>query len=107
MRQVPDITTSRDDIVVDDISYRRPLFGLLGTERWNVTWRCVSDPRVRGEAVLQADVRYGRASLGGESFSFAVRWREDRRRAVSLFNDDRPVKGASPSLHLVEAPPRT
>jgi hypothetical protein len=30
----------------------------------------------------------GRATLGGEQFTFTVVWRKDRRRAVRLFDDD-------------------
>ena len=87
MRQVPCITTSHDDIVVDDVRYRRPLFGLIGVERWVVTWRSVSDPDSRGETVLTADARSGNSTLDGQSFSFLVRWREDRRRAVGRFDE--------------------
>ena len=57
MRQVPGITTSSDDIVVDDIKYRQPFLGLFGEERWIIVWRSVSNPDTRGETVLRAEAR--------------------------------------------------
>ena len=106
MRQVPGITTSSDDIVVDDIKYRQPFLGLFGEERWIIVWRSVSNPDTRGETVLRAEARSGSATLGGEPFTFAVRWREDRRRAVRLF-DEEDYAAPAPALRLAEAPVRS
>jgi len=83
MRRVPDITTSHRDIVVDEIRHRAPLLGFIGQERWEVRWRCVSNPRLRGRTCLTAGTLGGSAALGGVNFTFVIRWRENRRRGHS------------------------
>lgn len=83
MRKVPDITTSHPDIVVDEVRHRAPFLGFIGEERWEVCWRCVSDPRLRGRTLLGAGTLGGSAALGSVDFTFVIRWRENRRRPRS------------------------
>ena len=95
MREVPDITASRPDVVVDTISLRRSVLRFFGERIWVVTWRSVHDPLERGVTRLTRDMRAGSASVGGESFSFLVRWRGDLRRPTLRPHDDEVVSPLS------------
>ena len=101
MPRVPDITTSRNDIVVDEVRHRPRVLSLFGVESWEVRWRCVSHHDLHGISVLTADQTYGSASLGGVAFSFLVNWREDLRRIRGRSAED-DVVTPSAVLNLAE-----
>lgn len=89
MQEIPDITPSRPDVVVDAIKQRRSLLRCFGQRIWVVTWRSVTYPPARGVTLLTRDTRAGSATLAGESFSFLVRWRGDLRRpALRTYDED-------------------
>ncbi len=82
MREVPDITISRDDVVVDSVIYRPAVLGLFGRPRWQVCWRSATQPGLLHCQLIDRDCRAGSAVLGDQPFSFLVRWRADRRRSI-------------------------
>lgn len=77
MELVPDIVISRSDYVVDDVIYRRTLFG---DETWTVTWRAVENPEQKEETILRRSDTVGSAAVGTDTFYFVVSWRPDLRR---------------------------
>ena len=80
-QEIPDITASRADIVVDTV-VQRSRFLLFGSRTWVVTWRSLHKPLQRGVSVLTREVEAGSAALGAERFSFEVSWRADLRRPI-------------------------
>jgi len=84
---IPEITPSRRDIVVDEVRFYAPLFGLFGSPRWRIRWRLASQSNASAESWLACDTRKGKGVLQGQNFSFLVRWRPDRRRSL-LHNSD-------------------
>lgn len=80
MREVPEITVNRRDVVVDSVSYRGRFLGVFGQPRWRVCWRDVNDPLIRHCQTISRSCRFGTSELGGQGFSFSVRWFADRRR---------------------------
>lgn len=87
MPRVPDITTSRDDIVVGEVRHRPGVLSLFG-ESWEVRWRSATDEDLYGISVLNAGQTSGSACLGDVPFTFLVRWREEFRRARERSAED-------------------
>lgn len=79
MRDVPIISTLNPDIVVDEMRYRR---GLFGRGYWVVSWRRGPEGSPCTRTRLHPGERGGEASLDGHRFRFDVRWRAERRRAL-------------------------
>ncbi len=104
MREVPDITTSRDDVVVDSVTYRPGLLGLFGRPRWRVCWRLVAQPTRIQCLLIDRDCRAGSAAIDGLPFSFLVRWRGDRRRRVLQRSEDMVTPRAV--MQLADVPGR-
>lgn len=100
MRKIPDITVSRDDVVVEGLTFRRSLFG---RSAWLVDWRSTVVPELRGRSRLLSDARVGVGQLGCDSFPFVVNWRGDRRRPT-IFSHVGSARTVEPLLQALDMP---
>lgn len=93
MADIPRITVSSDDVVVDDVQPCRRLFR---PARWRVVWRSLHDADLSGETLIARHDRNGRGALGEEQFNFSIRWCTDRRRPL-LFSNPVPLPNLAQS----------
>jgi len=105
MREVPEISVSRSDVVVDSISFRAPFLGLFGKPRWRICWRSTHNPRLRHWEVISRSCDSGSGELAGRAFSFSVRWRPDRRRYIGR-RQARDVVTPHSVMQLADCPSR-
>ena len=84
MQLIPEISSAHPGVVVDALTFHRPILGLFGTPRWIIRWRLVEDPCEQSTDELALDARCGESEIAGQSFSYTVRWRPDLRRRRGL-----------------------
>ena len=95
MPEVPHITVSRGDVVVDSVTFRPGLLGFVGRPQWRITWRSTENPGQLHYQTIDRDCTVGSSQLDGLPFSFVVHWRGDMRRSVAERTHDSVVSPAS------------
>lgn len=83
MPEVPHITVSRGDVVVDSVTFRPGLLGFVGRPQWRIAWRSTENPTKLNYQIIDRDCTVGSSELEGVPFSFVVHWRVDMRRSIS------------------------
>ena len=83
MQEVPHITVSRGDVVVDSVTFRPGILGFVGRPQWRIGWRSTENPTKLNYLIIDRDCTVGSSELEGVPFSFVVHWRGDMRRSIS------------------------
>ncbi|MEM9758773.1 MAG: hypothetical protein AAF933_06050 [Pseudomonadota bacterium] len=84
MQLIPEISSTHPGVVVEALTFHRPLFGLFGTPRWTIQWRLVDDPCTQSTSELALNARSGESEIAGQVFAYTIRWRPDLRRRRGL-----------------------
>ncbi len=84
MQLIPEISSTHPGVVVEALTFHRPILGLFGTPRWIIQWRLADDPYVQSTSNLALDARCGEGEIDGQPFGYTVRWRPDLRRRRGL-----------------------
>jgi len=87
MQDIPVIRPGRQDLVVEELRYRRRLF-FRG--EWVVVWRSRGPEGTRYRARIRAGERNGTVVVDGQPFPFSIRWRAERRRPLLWGAEDEP-----------------